>query len=124
MDKQTILDHLRNVLDPEHPVSIVDLKIVTEDDITITNGEINIKFKPTSPFCPMGAVIGLVIKKAITDATGKEVNVEVREGTHVREEYVNKIINDKDNYDNTIKKLEQSGLLARCLPEYSVKDPA
>ena len=124
MDKQTILDHLRNVLDPEHPISIVDLKIVTEDDITITNGNILIKFKPTSPFCPMGAVIGLVIKKAITDVTGKKVKVEVREGTHVREEYVNNLINDEENYNTTIKKLEQSGLLARCLPSDSIKGPS
>ena len=123
MDRQTILNHLRNVLDPEHPINIVDLNIVTEDDITITNGGITIKFKPTSPFCPMGAVIGLVIKKAIIDATGKKVKVVVRKGTHVREDYVNNLINDEENYDTTIKKLEQSGLLARCLLTDSIKDP-
>ena len=45
MDKETILKRFQTVYDPEHPVSILDLKIVTPEDISITDNTINVKVK-------------------------------------------------------------------------------
>lgn len=116
MDKEAILTRMQTIYDPEHPVSILELGIVTADDITIDGNKINVIFTPTSPFCPMGAVIGVVIKKALQDMYPQaQITVTVKPGSHVREEMVNKMINDNSQYDQTIKRLEEAGALSQCL---------
>jgi metal-sulfur cluster biosynthetic enzyme len=116
MDKATILKRFQTVYDPEHPVSILDLKIVTEDDVSINDNNVSVTFTPTTPFCPMGAVIGVVIKKVLQDMDPEaNVEVKVKAGSHVREPMVNQMINDPAQYERTIKNLEDNGLLDQCI---------
>ncbi len=111
MDKKEILEVLKEVQDPEMPVSILELDMVNEEDITIeSDKKVKIRFKPTSPMCPMGSVLGVLIKKKLKDALDVDAEVTVRPGAHMNEELVNSIINSKERYEEIVKRLEDAGL--------------
>ena len=111
MNKEEILEVLKEVQDPEMPVSILELDMVNEDDITIeSDNKVKVTFKPTSAMCPMGSVIGVLIKKKLKDKLGVDAEVRVRPGTHMNEEMVNDIINNKEKYVQIVKRLEDAGI--------------
>ncbi|MHA1606208.1 MAG: iron-sulfur cluster assembly protein [Candidatus Freyarchaeota archaeon] len=114
VDKEEVMRILKKLNDPEYPMSIVDMGIVTEDDVSIEEDKVTITFTPTSPVCPMGSIIGVIIKKVLEDKLGVRAEVKVRPGSHINEELINNMLNDKAKYDQVVKQLEQSGLLERC----------
>jgi metal-sulfur cluster biosynthetic enzyme len=116
METEDILHVLRRVLDPEHPVNVVEMGLVTEEDVKISGSEIHIQFAPTVPQCPMGAVIGIIIRKAVEDKFPEnKVSVQVKPGTHMREDACNTMINNDDQYNSAIEKLNASGALDRLI---------
>ncbi|MBS7656229.1 DUF59 domain-containing protein [Candidatus Bathyarchaeota archaeon] len=115
MDKKEVLKVLKNVYDPEYPVSIIELGIVKEEDITINDNKIIIQFTPTSPLCPMGGVIGIVIKYALEKEFGKEVEVKVKPGTHAEESLLNNLLQDRKKFEESVNRLKESGLLDVCI---------
>jgi metal-sulfur cluster biosynthetic enzyme len=116
METKDVLVVLRRVLDPEHPVNVVEMGLVKNDDVTIENDAILVEFAPTSPMCPMGAVIGIIIRKALEDEfPNKQVTVTVKSGTHMREDACNTMINDDNQYQSAIEKLTASGALDRLI---------
>lgn len=116
MKTEEVLEVLRRVLDPEHPVNVVEMGLVKNEDVEIIDETIRVEFAPTSPMCPMGAVIGIIIRKALEDEfPGKKVTVTVKTGTHMREEACNTMINDEDQYQMAIEKLTASGALDRLI---------
>lgn len=116
METEAVITVLRRVLDPEHPVNVVEMGLVTPEDVKIEGDEILIEFAPTSPMCPMGAVIGIIIRKAVEDEfPDKQVTVHVKAGTHMREDACNSMINDQEQYQTAIEKLNASGALDRLI---------
>ncbi|MBS7657638.1 MAG: iron-sulfur cluster assembly protein [Candidatus Bathyarchaeia archaeon] len=115
MDKKEILETLRNVYDPEFPVSVIELGIVKEEDINLNGDKPVVLFTPTSPLCPMGGIIGLVIKYALEKKFGKEFEVKVKPGSHADEESLNNILQDRKKFEESISKLKESGVLDACL---------
>ncbi|CAG0922644.1 unnamed protein product [Notodromas monacha] len=57
-----IFDLIRNLNDPEHPLTLEQLSVVEEDKIRITGNVIDIEFTPTVPHCSMATLIGLSIR--------------------------------------------------------------
>ena len=116
MDTDAILSVLRRVLDPEHPISVVEMGLVKPEDVTIHDNHLQVQFAPTVPGCPMGAVIGIIIRKALEDAfPGYRVEVRVKPGTHMREDACNNMINDEAQYQSALEKLTASGALDRLI---------
>jgi len=115
LNKKEILEALKNVYDPEIPVSVLELGIVKEEDINLDGDRPVIQFTPTSPFCPMGGIIGIIIKYALEKKFGKEFEVKVKPGTHAEENSLNDILQDRKKFEETITKLKESGLLDACL---------
>lgn len=116
LDKKTIMAILREVYDPEYPVSIVEMNIVDEDSIEILSDEkVRVTFKPTTPFCPMGGLIGVLVKYALEKTLNVKAEVLVKPGTHVSEEAINSAINDESQYEAIVKQLLDMGLLKRCV---------
>ena len=67
---------LKNVYDPEIPVSIVDLGLIY--DVAISSGNnVNMKMTLTTPGCGMGAMIAGQAEDAIKDAGANNVLIEV-----------------------------------------------
>lgn len=117
LDKDQVLEVLKKVYDPEYPMPITDLKIVEKEDITITDDSMKVEFKPTAPYCPMGGIIGIIIKYALEKKFGKNVDVKVKSGTHAQESMLNQLFSDRKKYEDTLERLKQSGMLEKCVAE-------
>ncbi|KAF3618746.1 MIP18 family protein [Capsicum annuum] len=55
---------LRDIKDPEHPYSLEDLKVLTEDSIEVDDEQsyIRVTFTPTVEHCSMATLIGLCLR--------------------------------------------------------------
>jgi len=63
IDKQSVIDSLRGVLDPEIGISIVDLNMVR--DITITGDHVRVKIALTVAHCPLAKTLQSDVEKAL-----------------------------------------------------------
>lgn len=76
VEKQTIIDALKTVYDPEIPVNIWDLGLVYDIDIKPDNVVITMTF--TSPTCPMmEELLEMVRSAVISVAGGADVRVDL-----------------------------------------------
>ena len=73
--EENVREVLKNVLDPEIGISVIDLNMIKTVDIT--DNEINIEMVLTIPGCPMAAYMMENVKAEVeTIAEGKTVNVK------------------------------------------------
>ncbi|HDI74604.1 MAG TPA: iron-sulfur cluster assembly protein [Thermoprotei archaeon] len=73
--EKRIWDALREIMDPEIGLNIVDAGLVR--DIKIEDGKVTVLFRPTSPFCPLMKYFAVMIRKRVEEVEGvKEVKVE------------------------------------------------
>lgn len=71
-----IMQALKEVVDPEIGLSVVDLNMIKE--VNIGDKKIEIKMVLTTPFCPLaGFIVDEVKKKTMELAEGREVDVVV-----------------------------------------------
>jgi metal-sulfur cluster biosynthetic enzyme len=76
LTQEEVYNSLREVYDPEIPVSIVDLGLIY--DVIISSGSnVNIKMTLTTPGCGMGAMIAQQAEAAVIEAGADNVLVEV-----------------------------------------------
>ncbi|CAI9763548.1 unnamed protein product [Fraxinus pennsylvanica] len=64
-----IKNHTFILLDPEHPYSLEQLSVLSEESITVDEklGRILITFTPTIQHCSMATVIGLCLREKLKD---------------------------------------------------------
>jgi len=75
IEKENVLNALREVYDPEIPVNVVDLGLIY--DITIDGENVHLKMTLTAPGCPLSAMIANDAKeKVIQNTEAKHVEVE------------------------------------------------
>tara|TARA_B100001029_G_C15048667_1_gene449039 strand:- start:1217 stop:1621 length:405 start_codon:yes stop_codon:yes gene_type:complete len=74
-DEPKVLDALKNVMDPELPVSIVDLGLIYHVDIADNN--IKVQMTLTTPGCSMGSMISSQVENTLYALGAKSVVVEV-----------------------------------------------
>ena len=67
IDKEDILDELRNILDPELQLSIVDLGLIYR--VEVGKDRIEIDYTLTTPGCPEGPIIEQEIRDTLEDIT-------------------------------------------------------
>ncbi len=70
-----IRDALRQVLDPELGLSVIDLGLVRQ--VSIADGEIHLKMVLTTPFCPYGPALLEMARSKTEQACGLAVQVEL-----------------------------------------------
>ncbi|KAG5228655.1 MIP18 family protein [Salix suchowensis] len=99
----TILNHIRDIKDPEHPYSLEELKVITEDAIEVDDklSYVRVTFTPTVEHCSMATVIGLCL--------------EVAPGTHATEAAVNKQLNDKERVAAALENPNLVDMVDECL---------
>ena len=75
--KETVMEALRTVKDPEIPgMSIVDLGLIY--GVAVEGGKVGVKMTVTAPGCPMVHYMADMAKKAVEELEGvDEANVEV-----------------------------------------------
>lgn len=113
--KEEILDILRKVYDPDYrDRSVVDMGLVTTDDIQVGEDHIEITYGVTAPMCPFSAALGVMILYALEKNLNRPVTVRIKPG-HLQEQVVNKILSSATQRAELLKKLEDYGLLAQCV---------
>lgn len=113
VDEREIFDLIKNIKDPEHPLTLEELNVVREDQIHVDldSNVISIEFSPTINRCSMAPLIGLSIIVKLLRSLPDEVKIDVKisSGTHDSEEAFNKQLNDKER---VAAALENSNLLS------------
>ncbi|EGG14194.1 DUF59 family protein [Cavenderia fasciculata] len=88
-DVYEIFDLVRDITDPEHPLSLEQLNVVRHENIKIEkdNNFIRLYFTPTVPHCSMANIIGLSIKEKLARSLPQrfKVDVKVTPGSHSSE---------------------------------------
>jgi len=74
-DKETAIEALKKIIDPELHIDIWTLGLIY--DMPITKKDIHIKMTFTSPMCPFGPTLVENVKKGLEDAGFNKVAVEV-----------------------------------------------
>ena len=76
LDKELILETLKQVYDPEIPVDIVNLGLVYE--VQVEGGKVSVKMTTTAPGCPVANYIANHAQRVIKKLEGvEEVHVEM-----------------------------------------------
>ncbi|KDO57177.1 hypothetical protein CISIN_1g031455mg [Citrus sinensis] len=89
IDQQEVFDHVRDIKDPEHPYSLEELKVITEDAIEVDDERsyVRVTFTPTVEHCSMATVIGLCLRVKLMRSLPPrfKVDIMVAPGTHATE---------------------------------------
>ena len=86
VNKEEIFEYLRHLNDPEHPLTLEQLNVVSLNNIVVLDpgNFVHVRFTPTIPHCSMATLIGLSIRvKLLRSLPPKfKVLVEVTPGSH------------------------------------------
>lgn len=106
IDEQEVYDLISTISDPEHPLSLGSLGVVTLDDISIVAptsprsriSTVTVLLTPTTSACSLTTVIGLGVKVRLLNCLPPRFRVDVRikEGTSQTADEVNKQLGDKE----------------------------
>ncbi|CAI0420053.1 unnamed protein product [Linum tenue] len=74
-------DFVRDIRDPEHPYSLEQLSVLSEESITVDDklGRILITFTPTIQHCSMATVIGLCLRVKLQECFPPHYKVSSRD---------------------------------------------
>ncbi|KAI3519259.1 hypothetical protein L1887_08287 [Cichorium endivia] len=110
---------VRDIRDPEHPYSLEQLSVLSEESITVDEklGRILITFTPTIQHCSMATVIGLCLRVKLKDCFPPhfKVDIKVAPGSHADEAAVNKQLNDKERVVAAMENPNLRQLVDECL---------
>lgn len=108
IDEQEIYDLISTMSDPEHPITLGSLAVVSLPDISIkptipnrpdsTLQTVTVLVTPTITHCSLATVIGLGVRVRLEESLPPRfrVDVKIKEGTHTTAEEVNKQLADKE----------------------------
>ncbi|MCD7453059.1 hypothetical protein HAX54_019491 [Datura stramonium] len=110
---------LRDIKDPEHPYSLEELKVITEDAIEVDDKRsyVRVTFTPTVEHCSMATVIGLCLRVKLMRCLPSRYKVDIRvaPGTHATEAAVNKQLNDKERVAAALENPNLVDMVDECL---------
>lgn len=124
---------IRSICDPEHPLTLEQLGVVSPDHIRIEPlhapeilsaeecfelGQlvVSVDFTPTIPHCSMAALIGLCIRVLLAQKLPLSyvVRVKIREGTHIQEVIVNRQLGDKERVGAALENDRLAEVVKAC----------
>jgi len=138
VEAREVFDIIRNIQDPEHPLSLEQLNVVNLDHVLVIDGgdensdgsrlnnakkkgsvfpHVDVRFTPTIPHCSMAMLIGLCIRVKLLRSlpTRFKVTVRINPGTHASELAVNKQLADKERVRAAIENVHLVGVVNRCI---------
>lgn len=112
-------DLIRNINDPEHPLTLEELHVLEESLIEVNNQNNTVKvlYTPTIPHCSMATLIGLSIRVKLLRCLPPrfKVNVEINPGTHASEQSVNKQLADKERVAAALENTHLIKVINQCI---------
>jgi metal-sulfur cluster biosynthetic enzyme len=114
-----IFEMIRYLNDPEHPLTLEQLNVVSITNISVENKTKNIEilFTPTIPHCSMATLIGLCIRVKILRSLSNQykVTIKVFPGTHQSEDSINKQLNDKERVAAALENIHLLDAVNKCI---------
>merc|ERR1712154_127936 len=115
-----IFEMIRSINDPEHPLTLEQLNVVTLDNIQINENNKNkvlINYTPTIPHCSMATLIGLSIRvKLLRSLPSRfKVKIKITPNTHQSEKEINKQINDKERVAAALENYSLIKVVNQCI---------
>lgn len=115
--------HIRHIADPEHPLTLEQLGVVSPAAVTVVDtggggkSEARVRFTPTVAHCSMATLIGLALRTRLAGALPPRFKlvVAIAEGAHSTEEAVNRQLADKERVAAALENPGLAALVARCL---------
>jgi len=119
IDAREIFDLIRDINDPEHPLTLEQLNVVEEEKIQVDDAKnsVVIHFTPTIPRCTMATLIGLAIRVKLLRSlpTRFKVEIFITPETHSSEEAINKQLNDKERVAAALENNQLLDVVNQCL---------
>ena len=128
VDEEEVFDMIRDINDPEHPLTLEQLNVVRQDHIEVNDmmgtspiqnkfSFVNIKFTPTIPHCSMATLIGLSIRvKLLRSLPSRfKVRVMINPGTHASERAINRQLNDKERVAAALENSHLLDVVNKCI---------
>ncbi|KAL4813390.1 hypothetical protein BDW67DRAFT_177973 [Aspergillus spinulosporus] len=127
IDEQEIYDLVSTISDPEHPISLGALAVVSLPDISIKPAlpdvpdsplrTVTVLITPTITHCSLATVIGLGVRVRLEQSLPPRfrVNVQIKEGTHSTADEVNKQLADKERVAAALENGTLMGVIAKML---------
>lgn len=121
------LDLISTISDPEHPISLGALAVVSLSDISIKPSlphvpdsplrTITVLITPTITHCSLATVIGLGVRVRLEQSLPLRFRVDVRikEGTHSTADEVNKQLADKERVAAALENGTLMGVITKML---------
>lgn len=121
IDSLEIYNHIRYILDPEHPLTLEQLHIITPDDINVddSNGSVDVIFTPTVPNCSLPAILGLCIREKLLRVLPlrfhSKIHISVAKGKHENEESINRQLRDKERCLAALERSTLRDMIEKCI---------
>eukprot|EP00551_Chaetoceros_affinis_P010062 CAMPEP_0203670044 /NCGR_PEP_ID=MMETSP0090-20130426/6243_1 /ASSEMBLY_ACC=CAM_ASM_001088 /TAXON_ID=426623 /ORGANISM="Chaetoceros affinis, Strain CCMP159" /LENGTH=330 /DNA_ID=CAMNT_0050534829 /DNA_START=81 /DNA_END=1076 /DNA_ORIENTATION=+ len=136
IEAEEVFDIIRNIQDPEHPLTleqlnVVNLNHVSVKDVSVGTDEdedkdmdggddfstIDVKFTPTIPHCSMATLIGLCIRVKLLRSLPKrfKITVRINPGTHASELAINRQLNDKERVIAALENVHLLTVVNKCI---------
>ena len=98
VDAVEVFEMIRDINDPEHPLTLEQLRVVRLEDVHVEGQEVEVVFTPTIPHCSMATMIGLMIRNKLHNSLSPLLKVQVRlaPDSHVSQVALDKQLNDKE----------------------------
>ena len=114
-----VFDHIRNLNDPEHPLTLEQLNVVSVENVIVEDNvnTVLVQFTPTIPHCSMATLIGLSIRVKLLRVLPQrlKVTIEIYPGSHQSELAVNKQLNDKERVAAALENKHLLDVVNKCI---------
>ena len=118
-DAEEVFEHIRNLNDPEHPLTLEQLDVVSLHNVTVEDpGDlVFVQFTPTIPHCSMATLIGLTIRVKLLRVLPRrfKVIIMITHGTHQSEVAINKQLNDKERVAAALENSHLLDVVNKCI---------
>lgn len=119
IDAGEVFELIRHINDPEHPLSLDQLKVVSPEAVVVDDEQsfVKVQFTPTIPHCSMATLIGLCIRvKLLRSLPSRfKVTVQIAPGSHSSEAAVNKQLRDKERVAAALENSHLMAVVNKCV---------
>ncbi|MEJ2363981.1 MAG: iron-sulfur cluster assembly protein [Deltaproteobacteria bacterium] len=91
---EEVEEKLRQVIDTETGMDVMRMRLVRDLKVD-RHGDVELTFRPSSIFCPLGFQLGINIKEAVLDVPGVK-SVQVNVDGFIHGEQLKKILQEMD----------------------------
>jgi metal-sulfur cluster biosynthetic enzyme len=88
ISEEDVFELVRHINDPEHPLTLEQLRVAQRDLIKVEGRHVDLHFTPTIPHCSMATLIGLSLRVKLLRSlpSNYKVDINITPGTHAQED--------------------------------------